>query len=67
MIAQVLLALHECRSYGIVHCDLKPSNILVNDGERFVVADFNAAVPNKSVVKENSKATHYYSRCDPAY
>ena len=61
---QVLMALHEFRSYGVVHCDLKPSNILVNEGEKFVVADLNAAMPNKSVVKENSKATPYYSRYD---
>ena len=62
MITQVLLALHELRCYGIVHCDVKPSNILANENERYLLTDFNSAVPKKATVKENSRATPYYSR-----
>lgn len=62
MIVQVLLAIYELRCYGVVHCDIKPSNILLADGDRFTVADLNSAVAHKSTVKEVSRATPYYSR-----
>ena len=61
-IVQVLLALYEFRCYELVHCDIKPSNILVEEEDRYLVADLNAAVSNKTVVKETIKTTPYYCR-----
>lgn len=35
-----LSRIHEC---GVVHCDVKPENVFVVDGDRVVVLDFGAA------------------------
>lgn len=58
----MLLALFELRCYGVVHSDVKPSNILLEEDDRYILADFNAAVPHKSTVKETSRSTPFYCR-----
>lgn len=37
---QILIALSACHGLGIVHCDLKPRNILVNEDGTIRLADF---------------------------
>jgi len=40
MLAQVCDAVAYAHGRGVIHCDLKPGNILVDDGDRPVVIDF---------------------------
>jgi serine/threonine protein kinase len=37
------LGIHALHSHGIVHCDIKPSNVLVTPGGRVVLLDFGLA------------------------
>ena len=45
MISQVLAGIHHLHAKGIVHCDIKPSNILVTKSQKpkFVIIDLNIA------------------------
>jgi serine/threonine-protein kinase len=42
---QVAEALHALHGHGLVHCDLKPNNILINSKGRVKVIDFGQACP----------------------
>lgn len=44
LIAQVADALGHAHAQGILHCDLKPSNILLDEFDRPLVADFGAGL-----------------------
>lgn len=62
-------ALENAHANGIVHCDIKPHNILVTETGRIKVADFGIARAVNSV--ENSDRTvlgsvHYFHRNRPA-
>lgn len=41
---ELALLLETLHAHGILHCDLKPSNILMRDGRHPVLVDFGAAV-----------------------
>ena len=43
LVASVADALHHCHDRGVVHRDVKPSNILLRDGESPVLFDFGLA------------------------
>jgi len=43
-LAAVAEAVHHAHTQALVHCDLKPGNILVDAKDRFYVADFGLAV-----------------------
>lgn len=59
LVSQVLLVLKELRNLEIVHCDLKPANILMGHEDSVVICDFNSAV----VKQKGPEAT----RSTPAY
>ena len=44
LLAQVAQALHHIHQLGLVHCDLKPSNILVDEKDQPRIADFGLAI-----------------------
>lgn len=59
VMAQLLLALKELRNLDIVHCDLKPANILIGDDDKVFLCDFNSAL-----VKQKNSDAH---RSTPSY
>src|ERR1700682_6671095 len=50
VILQIASALHHIHHLGIVHLDLKPSNILVNDAGKAKVMDFGVAIESHQVL-----------------
>jgi len=43
LVFQVLTALAACHAQGVIHCDLKPSNLLLNDDNHLYLTDFGIA------------------------
>jgi len=41
---QLVEGVHQLHGAGVLHCDLKPSNVLVTDGGRVVICDFGLAI-----------------------
>jgi len=65
-VAEALDALH---SYGFIHCDLKPNNILVNNDTVAKVIDFGQACPVGTAKKRIQGTPDFISpeqvRCEP--
>ncbi|GBM62725.1 Homeodomain-interacting protein kinase 1 [Araneus ventricosus] len=49
LLHQLLLALNQLKDYGIIHADLKPENIMVNNNMALKVIDFGASHYAKKV------------------
>ncbi len=43
LLSQILEALHACHAQGVVHCDLKPGNLLMARDGRVMLTDFGIA------------------------
>src|SRR3954469_4873264 len=50
VILQIASGLHHIHHLGIVHLDLKPSNILVNDAGKAKIMDFGVAIQSHQVL-----------------
>jgi len=62
IIATVAEALHHAHKRGLVHCDIKPANLLIDADGRPVVVDFGLAVreQNQSRQSRTIAGTPYY-------
>ena len=60
-VMQLCDALHFAHSHKILHRDVKPGNIMVNDEDRVKVADFGLARPMTGEAEENPFGTPDYA------
>ncbi|HXG57597.1 MAG TPA: sigma 54-interacting transcriptional regulator [Thermoanaerobaculia bacterium] len=60
VVLQVASALHHIHHKGIVHLDLKPSNILVDDRGRAKLMDFGLAIESRRVLDRRIRGTLHY-------
>src|SRR5260221_1876552 len=60
VILQIASGLHHIHHLGIVHLDLKPSNILVNDAGRAKIMDFGVAIQSHQVLDRQIRGTLQY-------
>jgi Nif-specific regulatory protein len=60
VIVQVASALHHIHRAGIIHLDLKPSNILVDDDGRAKLMDFGLAVESRRILDRHIRGTLHY-------
>lgn len=60
VILQIAAGLHHIHHLGIVHLDLKPSNILVNDDGVVKIMDFGVAVETHQVLDRQIRGTVQY-------
>src|SRR5258706_9694512 len=60
VILQIASALHHIHHLGIVHLDLKPSNILVNEAGKAKVMDFGVAITSHNFLDRQIRGTLQY-------
>ena len=60
VLIQIASALHYIHAHGIVHLDLKPSNILVDAGGKAKIMDFGVAVESRQVFDRRIRGTLHY-------
>jgi Nif-specific regulatory protein len=60
VILQISSALHHIHGAGIIHLDLKPSNILVDDQGRVKIMDFGVAAETSQVFDRRIRGTLHY-------
>lgn len=60
VILQIASALHHIHHLGIIHLDLKPSNILVSDDGKAKIMDFGLAIESRQVLDRQIRGTLQY-------
>ena len=60
VILQIASALHHIHHLGIVHLDLKPSNVLVSEDGRAKIMDFGLAIESRQVLDRRIRGTLQY-------
>ncbi|MCM2315525.1 MAG: protein kinase, partial [Thermoanaerobaculia bacterium] len=60
MVLQIASALHHVHHLGIVHLDLKPSNVLVDSEGHVKIMDFGVAVSSRQLFDRRIRGTLHY-------
>src|SRR5206468_4256451 len=60
VVLQIASGLHHIHHLGIIHLDLKPSNILVTDSGQAKIMDFGVAVESHQVLDRQIRGTLHY-------
>ena len=60
MVLQIASALHHVHHLGIVHLDLKPSNVLVDSEGHVKIMDFGVAVSSRQLFDRKIRGTLHY-------
>src|SRR5436190_2598258 len=60
VILQIAAGLHHIHHLGIIHLDLKPSNVLVDDHGKAKIMDFGVAVESHQVLDRQIRGTLHY-------
>ena len=60
VILQIASALHHVHSQGIIHLDIKPSNVLVSADGRAKLMDFGLAINSRQVFDRRIRGTFNY-------
>jgi Nif-specific regulatory protein len=59
-VLQIASALHHIHHLGIIHLDLKPSNILVDERSKAKIMDFGVAVESRRVLDRQIRGSLHY-------
>ncbi|KAK8858175.1 hypothetical protein M9Y10_013276 [Tritrichomonas musculus] len=59
-IAQILCGIDYLHSFGIMHRDLKPMNILISHDKDFIISDFDTAASYKNDKKKDQVGTYLF-------
>src|SRR5438045_8245070 len=60
VILQIASALHHIHHVGVVHLDLKPSNVLVSDAGKAKIMDFGVSISSHNVLDRHIRGTLQY-------
>ena len=60
VILQIAFGLHHIHHFGVIHLDLKPSNILVDDRGKAKIMDFGVARESHQVLDRQIRGTLHY-------
>jgi Nif-specific regulatory protein len=60
VVIQIAAALHHIHTLGIIHFDLKPSNVLVSDAGRVKLMDFGVAAGGQQILDRKIRGTLHY-------
>lgn len=60
LILQTVSGLHHIHGAGITHLDLKPSNLLIDEGGRIRIMDFGLAVQHEQLSERRIRGTLHY-------
>ncbi|MCC6155495.1 MAG: protein kinase, partial [Candidatus Hydrogenedentes bacterium] len=67
LLHQVLEALVACHDHGVIHCDLKPGNLLVMPDGHVMLADFGISRALYDTASSNPSSTHAMSFTGPMW
>jgi Nif-specific regulatory protein len=60
VLLQIARALHHIHHLGIVHFDLKPSNVMIGEGGRVKLMDFGVAASSHDILDRRIRGTLHY-------